>query len=309
MKLDVINEELLIAEKELGTESYNKHYRTVFGIPCLDFVKSIVINLPEPCYANCEYCIDKYLRHNSINTNSFLDICEEVLKEFPKAKRVSITGGSLSSVDFNKLVMLIKKYLPCSSLTWNTNGIGINEQYLEGISQINHINLHRNSTNEEKNKQIFRTTKPIMTIEDAKNLFGGNLCLRVTVDDSFAIDEYVKLGIPLYLNRLLPGSTETDKIFNSIIEELNIVDNTDKRRRNVYLSAIYKGTSIRICMGDKLATHVPNRRPTYLNVAIIHRSGIVSGSWFEDDKVILNPYDSSNIIQKEQSLTLKKIRK
>lgn len=39
------NEELLAAQKELGIETFNAHFREVFGIPCLDFVNSIVINL------------------------------------------------------------------------------------------------------------------------------------------------------------------------------------------------------------------------------------------------------------------------
>lgn len=60
-------EELLMAKKELGIETFNKHFREVFGIPCLDFVNSIVINLPESCYANCDYCIDTYLRKNYID--------------------------------------------------------------------------------------------------------------------------------------------------------------------------------------------------------------------------------------------------
>jgi len=55
------------------------------------------------------------------------------------------------------------------------------------------------------------------------------------------------------------------------------------------LSANYQGVPIRICIGDKLATHIPNRRPTYLNVAIVYRNGIVCDSWFEDDKVLYDP--------------------
>ena len=55
------------------------------------------------------------------------------------------------------------------------------------------------------------------------------------------------------------------------------------------MSANYQGVPIRICIGDKLATHIPNRRPTYLNVAIVYRNGIVCDSWFEDDKVLYDP--------------------
>lgn len=282
-------EEFLMAEKELGTKVFNEHYREVFGIPCLDFVNSIVINLPEPCYANCDYCIDTYLRKNSIETKKFLKICEKVLQEFPNIRSVAITGGTLNSTDFNNLVDLIKDYFPNSYINWNTNGVAINNEYLSGISKINHINLHRNSIDEEINKRIFKATKQIITIDQAKVLFGDKLCLRVTIDDTFDIDEYSKVGVPLYLNRLLPGTKETDYVFNNTIKKLSISDDVDRRRRNVYLNANYRGVPIRICVGDKLATHVPNRRPTYLNVVIIHRSGIVCGSWFEDDKVLYNP--------------------
>ena len=281
--------ELLMAKKELGEETFNEHFREVFGIPCLDFVNSIVINLPESCYANCDYCIDKYLRKKSIDNLKFLKICEKVLREFPNIKSVAITGGSLNPADFNNLIELIKRYFPDSYINWNTNGVAINEEYLSGISKINHINLHRNSINEEENKKIFKTTKPILTIEAAKKLFGDKLCLRVTIDEYFDLDEYAKVGIPLYLNRLLPGTNETDYVFNNTVKKIYILNDTDIRRRNIYLSANYKGVPVRICLGDKLASHIPNRRPTYLNVAIVHRSGIVCGSWFEDDKVLYNP--------------------
>lgn len=220
---------------------------------------------------------------------NFLRICEKVLQEFPNIKSVAITGGSLNSVDFNNLIELIKNYFPNSYINWNTNGVAINEEYLSGISKINHINLHRNSINEEENKKIFKTTKPILTIEEAKKLFGDKLCLRVTIDESFDLEEYVKVRIPLYLNRLLPGTNETDNVFNNTVKKIHILYDTDIRRRNIYLSAKYKGVPVRICLGDKLASHIPNRRPTYLNVAIVHRSGIVCGSWFEDDKVLYNP--------------------
>lgn len=289
LEFNKLQKEFLMAEKELGTETFNKHFREVFDIPCLDFVDSIVINLPEPCYANCAYCIDTYLRKHSIDNASFLDICEKVLKEFPNTKKVAITGGTLNPTDFNVLLALIKNYLPNCYINWNTNGVSLDERYLDGISKINHVNLHLNSMNEEDNKRIFRASRPIISINEAKRLMGDKLCLRVTIDETFDLDEYCKTGVPLYLNRLLPGTKETDKVFNDTLKKLNISDNVDQRRRNVYLNANYQGVPVRICMGDKLATHIPNRRPTYLNVAIIHRSGIVCGSWFEDDKVIYNP--------------------
>lgn len=289
-----MNLEMLKAKEELGTESFENHLRTVFGIECLDFVKTIVINLPEPCYANCEYCIDNYLRHNSIDNITFLKICEKVLKEFPTVRSVSITGGSLNSIHFNCLVDLIRKYLPESRISWNTNGVGLDFSYSNAISKINRANLHRNSVNEEENKKIFKSNKQILSIDEAKTLFGEKLNLRITIDESFDLDEYSKLGIPLYLNRLLPGTDKTDKVFNDTLKKLNISDNIDNRRRNVYLTANYNEIPVRICMGDKLATHVPNRKPTFLNVAIIHRSGIVCGSWYEDDKVIFNPHDQLN---------------
>ena len=119
------------ALKELGDERFNKHYRLVFGNPCLDFVKTIVFNLPEPCYANCEYCIDHYLRSHTTSNEQFWDSCEKVLKEFPNVKSVSITGGSLNPFDYNRLVHMIKYYLPLSRISFNTNGVLIDDKYID----------------------------------------------------------------------------------------------------------------------------------------------------------------------------------
>lgn len=293
-ELNQLKEEFRRAKKELGEHEFNCRYREVFGIPCLDFVDSVVINLPEPCYANCDYCIDSYLRKSSIDTKTFLQICEEVLKTFPKTNKVAITGGSLNADDFNYLLTMIKSYLPDSYINWNTNGVLLDDTYLSGIQHINHVNLHRNSINEEENRCIFRTTKPIISIKEAKELIKDKLCLRVTIDKTFNLDEYSKAEVPLYLNRLLPGTEETDKVFEDTLEKLNISTDIDRRRRNVYLTAFYNDVPVRICMGDKLSTHIPNRLPTYLNVAIIHRSGVVCGSWFEDDKVIYNPNNKTD---------------
>ena len=278
-----------MAKEEIGEDEFNKRYRKVFGIPCLDFVDSFVINLPEPCYANCEYCIDKYLRRKKIENDKFLEICEKVLNEFPKLKKVAITGGSLNANDFNKLVSMIKNHFPNIYINWNTNGILLDKNYSKSIDKINHINLHRNSADEQKNIEVFKTKKPILTIRQAKKLLKDKLVLRITIDEDFDIDDYIKFNVPLYLNRMLPGTEKTDKKYNETLKKLNITDDSDIRRRNVYLTANYKNIPIRICVGDKLSTHVKGRKPTYLNVVIIHRSGIVCGSWFEDDKVIYKP--------------------
>ncbi len=280
--------EMLHAQEELGVERFQKHLRSIFGITCLDFVKTIVINLPEPCYANCEYCFDKELRKHSTSTAKFMEVCEKVFKEFPNVKSVSITGGSLNPSDFNKLVELIRKYLPESRISWNTNGIGIDENYQNGISKLNRINLHRHSLDETENRIPFKAQKEVISIEKAKSLMGQKLFIRVTVDESFDIDKFIEPQIPLYINRLLPGTDATNENFKKTMQKLNISD-IDKRRRNVYINCFYHGIPVRVCMGDKLAECVPGRKPTYLNVAIIHRSGIVCGSWYENDKVIFNP--------------------
>lgn len=286
--------EMLQAKEELGIETFEKHLRDVFGITCLDFVETIVINLPESCYANCEYCIDNELRKHTTTTEEFMKICEMVLMEFPNARNVSITGGTLKSADFNKLIGMIKECLPESFVIWNTNGIGVDENYLSGISKLNCINLHRNSLDENDNKKEFKTNKDIISIEKAKLLMGDKLFIRVTVDEKFDLDEFAKVGIPLYLNRLLPGTSETNENFKKVMQKLRI-ESVEKKRRNVYIDSIYDDVPIRICLGDKLAECVPNRKPTFLNVAIIHRSGIVCGSWYENDKVIFNPHDKNKV--------------
>lgn len=283
-----MNIELIKAKEELGEKEFNDHLRNVFGITCLDFVETIVINLPESCYANCSYCIDKELRKTVTTPENFLIVCEKVLKEFPQAKNICITGGTLNAKHFNKMIEMINIYLPNAFITWNTNGVNLDASYNDSLSKIHYVNLHRNSVDEVTNKKIFRTCHKLITLEEAKQLLGEKLFLRVTIDESFDLDEYVNTGIPLYLNRLLPGTKKSNEKYKQVLDKLHISE-TERKRRNVYITSTYKNVPIRICCGDKLATHIPNRKPTYLNVAIIHRSGKVCGSWYEDDKVIYIP--------------------
>lgn len=279
-------DELQKAKVELGEEEYNRRIRTIFGIKCLDFVKTIVINLPYPCYANCEYCIDHELIKSKPNTEKFIEVCKKTFEEFPNIQKITIAGGSLPPNKFNELIKIIVGAYSNVSITWNTNGVMIDEAYFESVKYINHVNLHRNAVSEEKNKEIFKAVKPIITLKEAKSIFGDKLNLRVTVDTNFNLDEYASLGIPLCINKMLPNTKQQNEVFSNVLKKLNISEEKDRRRRNVYLTADYKNIPVRVCMGDELATHVSGRKPTYLNVVIIHRSGIVCGSWYEDDKLL-----------------------
>lgn len=280
------------AIRDIGQSGYEAHIRDLFGRPVLDFAKTLVINLPGSCYANCPYCIDKSLRKNVMDYDDFLETCEIVLKEKHDFNEVSITGGSLPSDKFNELIDIIQKYCPDVKITWNTNGANINSSY--NVSHIKYINLHRNSADDKTNKELFYTDTEIISIEDFKQFAENKLCIRVTVDKDFDIDEYVKYKTPMYLNRLLPGNTETEKLFNKVKTALNITEDTDVRRRNHYINGIYKDIPIRLCVGDHLAKHVPNKYPAWLNVVIIHRSGVVAGSWYEDDKFLYKKANKSN---------------
>lgn len=280
------------AIRDIGQSGYEAHMCDLFGRPVLDFAKTLVINLPGSCYANCSYCIDKGLRKNVMDYDDFLETCEIVLKEKHDFNEVSITGGSLPSDKFNELIDIIQKYCPDVKITWNTNGANINSSY--NVSHIKYINLHRNSADDKTNKELFYTDIEIISIEDFKQFAENKLCIRVTVDKDFDIDEYVKYKTPMYLNRLLPGNTETEKVFNKVKTALNITEDTDVRRRNHYINGIYKDIPVRLCVGDHLAKHVPNKYPTWLNVVIIHRSGVVAGSWYEDDKFLYKKANKSN---------------
>lgn len=114
MESDTINLEQLEykihqqALLDIDQSEYEAHIRNLFGRPVLDFAKTLVINLPGSCFANCPYCIDKDLRKNVINYDDFLETCKDVLKEKHDFNEVSITGGSLPSDKFNKLVVLYK---------------------------------------------------------------------------------------------------------------------------------------------------------------------------------------------------------
>lgn len=50
------------AKQEIGEEEFNEKLTIKFGKPVLNFARSMVINLPGDCFANCWYCIDGSLR-------------------------------------------------------------------------------------------------------------------------------------------------------------------------------------------------------------------------------------------------------
>lgn len=274
------------AIKEIGQNEYKKHCTVLFNHEVLNYADTLVINLPGSCHAHCSYCIDKNLRKNEIDEMNFINIIKKILEQDITFKNIAITGGNIASNYFNQIVGLLHNKHPNAIITWNTNGIDIDETY--NVEYITFINLHRNSVDENINKKLFVTNHNVLSLQKAKELFKEKLYLRVTVTKGFDLDEYVKFDIPLYLNQLLPVSTESKKAFDSMLDKLNVTDDSDIRRRNQYLTCSYKGLPIRICMGDKLATHVPGRYPMWLNVIILHRSGVISGSWFEDDKVLYN---------------------
>lgn len=281
--------------QELGKEEFDRHYRQVFGKPVLDFTDTIIINLPEPCYANCPYCIDKLIRNNTTTNEEFLTTIKEITKEFSHCHRVCLTGGTMNPNDFDTMMGIIETNLKDKEpfITWNTNGIGFYEdwhQWQEVLSKHNiaKVNLHRDSADDTENQKCFCTKKKVLTLSDAKELFKEALTLRITITEDFKLRPYTDLNIPLYLNPMVPFTPKTAKVFMDVKKELEIVDK-HIARRNAWLNTTHKGIPIRVCMGDRIATRVPGRKPVYLNVVIIHRNGIASGTWYDDDKVIYRP--------------------
>lgn len=280
-----LKEEFWQAKQELGKANFASHLRMVDDKPVLDFVKTIVINLPGSCYSNCSYCIDACLRKHTIQEGKFLQICEKTFQTFPNPTEITITGGTLDAKHFNKLLGLIDKYYSCIKITWNTNGALVDDKY--NVEPIRYINLHRNAADDVVNQTIFRTTKPLLSIEKAKKLFGNKLHLRVTIDANFNIKDYAPYQLPLYLNRMLPITDATDRAFKQTLQVLQTEQQyIDRRRRNNYLNYYFQNIPVRICLGDPVAKRVSGRHPTYLNVVIVHRSGKVCGSWYEDDKLL-----------------------
>ena len=75
---------------DIDQSEYEVHIRNLFGRPVLDFAKTLVINLPGSCFANCPYCIDKDLRKNIILRGGYCHVCKhkrgfKCLPIFPKA--------------------------------------------------------------------------------------------------------------------------------------------------------------------------------------------------------------------------------
>ena len=278
------------AKAELGVAEFNRRFRKVFGVGRLDFVDTIVLNLPQPCHANCPYCIDNHIRFVKADVNVFFDSCERTFTEFPAARRISISGGSLDPDNFNLLMDMIRRHFEKVEITFNTNGI-LPEIRKYDFSLVTFANVHRFSVDDAKNAEGFRSTMKPISLAEAKEVFGPRLSLRTVVDGDFDFDEYANTGVNLYLNRLIGGTAEDEARFWEIEKRLGGSSSAkaEHRRRNGYENFKYNGVNIRLGMGDYNQTHKPGREALWLNVAIVHRSGIVCGSWFEDDKVLFKP--------------------
>lgn len=295
------------ARAELGDNEYFERLSVKFGKPVLNFARSMVINLPGDCYADCWYCIDRKLRRSvEMAEEKFLETITNVVAEFPEMFEVAITGGTVTAPTFNHLIRILRRAYPEARITYNTHGANLTDEYAEGIEQLTYINLHRNAIDDKENQAIFKSSAPIIPIDEAKELFGDKLYLRVTIDKDFNLDDYLALGIPLYLNKLLPGNLDTNEKFEEVMARLDDKRDPSIRRRNQYLNKVINGTPVRVCVGDELATHIPNRHPVFLNVVIVHRSGVVGGSWFEDDKVLTG--ESTQKPRAPRQIRLRKVR-
>jgi hypothetical protein len=272
---------------EIGDDEFFEKISYRFGNPVIAFARSLVINLPGDCYANCWYCIDASLRRSTISESEFLEVVDKTIKEFPEIVEVAITGGTLGKDNFLKLIKMLKSAYPDARLTWNTNGPNIDGSYKEAVDQIDYVNLHRNAIDEDENFEIFRSTAPIISIEDAKELFGDKLFLRVTIDKSFNLDEWAALGVPLYLNQLLPSRGKNKERYEEVLAQLDFNRKSDLRRHNEYKNLSYNGLPVRVCVGDTLNKRKKGRYPVCLNVVIVHRNGKVGGTWFYDDKNLM----------------------
>ena len=71
-----------------------------------------------------------------MDATKFLIRCRELPMTFPNAKNVCITGGNLDSENFNELAKMIREYIPNAFVTWNTNGVEIDESYSQAIELI-----------------------------------------------------------------------------------------------------------------------------------------------------------------------------
>ena len=273
-----------IAKQEIGEKEYLEHYKVINNTPILDYVRTIVINLPEDCKCNCTYCLDKHLRHNKqLDIWDWFYMAKYTINRFPKTRHVTITGGTINAGVFNMLTDYIKKELPEAEITWNTNGVDVYERI--NTENITHINLHRQSVDEWMNTKKFHTNEYLITLNQAKEYFGDKLTIRTVITPEFDLDEYAELGIPLFLNRQLPATPENNIRFDRILDKLDITD-VEQRRNNKYYSSNYNGVPVRVGVGDDKYKHIPGRKPVFFNVAIVHRSGIVTGTWYEDDKVL-----------------------
>lgn len=147
------------------------------------------------CNAECEFCVDSHTREASKN---YIKNLIKVLDALPKQFRTcSITGGEPTLSKNLLSILALVRDRGFDRVVLTTNGARLFEvaDSLGGL--INHLNISRHSSFDDKNIEVFKTDRIISTAEllsviPRLNKDGIDVTLNRVYSEVFDLDNFVK---------------------------------------------------------------------------------------------------------------------
>jgi MoaA/NifB/PqqE/SkfB family radical SAM enzyme len=301
----------------LGT---NKIERTIFGKKVIlsddPWLWHLHIKFCECCNAKCDFCIEQESCRKE-NPLFVIYRVDKMLKEQKKAgilNSVSVTGGEPTiMLNFPFLCDVLYRHREnIKFLTLNTNGSNIDIiPAMDLQSVFDFINVSRHSIDDEENRRIFRTNK----VPDLKHLraykelwcYETKMRIQCVMQKPMSVDEFLKM-LEVYrfadnvsFRRLMnPPSNKFDAYHetyeNSYFDILDYVSKNGKfieqTIQDYYVYEIWEINGVNVTFSysdmDALSNVENEEDDSIIREFIIHPDGVISGSWNDGKKVILD---------------------
>ena len=168
-----------------------------------DNFMDLYIVTTRQCNADCPFCI-----YNNADVKMDISIIEQLLFDLSKSCNIGtihFTGGepTLRIKDLIRVCDIAKHIFPNVKTSVNTNGLYLSE--LEGIYVLDNIALSRHHYNDNKNREIFKTssipnTKAILDFSDRSKLHLSCNLIRGYIDNETEIQRYLEYASKLGIN-------------------------------------------------------------------------------------------------------------
>ena len=268
------------------------------------------LKLTNACNAKCNFCVEQNSKCKE-NVSHFIDNVDAMLAEMEKEGilySVSLTGGEpLLFLKFNELCEVLKKH-KIKFLTMNTNATYLEQNIglIDGLFDF--VDISRHSVDDERNRDIFNTNVP--TLDDLKRIKSKMkktkvriqcvLCEDCSVDYVLNFIDKVRFADDVSFRKLMtlsdsygvnynPNDDNYYKILEYFYNHYNLNEQTIQE---YYVYEIWDCDGIDVTFSYsnmKMVLNAENNEDERVcREFIIHPSGVISGSWDYNNKVIKN---------------------